>query len=208
MTIGEKIREIYQERGMTELDIAIKSGLSENEIVRVITDNRKPKFSTLCKIAKALHVKPEVLMPSEWNELNDTVGGRIYKACARKCLNKQDLKNLTGLSWTAIKDITLNRREISLYNLFKIARVLDVKPEELWPEDSYAYKKLMDETTGGKIARGAAEKGFTIRGLATEIGVHEGTMARYIRNERIPSTKMLTSIAKVLKVKEDELIGN
>ena len=45
MTIGEKIREIYQERGMTELDIAIKSGLSENEIVRVITDNRKPKFS-------------------------------------------------------------------------------------------------------------------------------------------------------------------
>ena len=51
------------------------------------------------------------------------------------------------------------------------------------------------------------EKGFTQRELASKVGVNEVSMSRYIKGERVPTVPTIVSIAQVLGVSVDYLVG-
>lgn len=61
--VTNHVRLIREARGVTQEDLANKSGVSQNSISRIETGERKPRKSTLAKLAKALEVEdPEVLI--------------------------------------------------------------------------------------------------------------------------------------------------
>lgn len=55
-TIGERIRELRNERGMTQKEVGERAGIAEPTIRRYELGKLNPKFETVQKIAKALEV--------------------------------------------------------------------------------------------------------------------------------------------------------
>ncbi len=55
--IGKQIRELRTKQDMTQLDLAVKSGMEENAVQRLETGRTNPTIKTLLKIAKALDVE-------------------------------------------------------------------------------------------------------------------------------------------------------
>jgi transcriptional regulator with XRE-family HTH domain len=56
VTEGEKIQKLRKEKGLTQAELAKKSGLSEISIRKYENNDRKPKLETIRKIAIALDV--------------------------------------------------------------------------------------------------------------------------------------------------------
>lgn len=57
MTIGEKIREIRKEKGISQKELGTLLGVSQQMIGQYENSSREPKIETLRKIAAALKVK-------------------------------------------------------------------------------------------------------------------------------------------------------
>ena len=56
MTIGERIKKIRLEKGMTQKELAEKCGLFDSAIRRYESGRQNPKIGTVQKIAMALDV--------------------------------------------------------------------------------------------------------------------------------------------------------
>lgn len=61
-TLGERIQNALDVRGMTQADLARKSGLSTGLVAQIVSGRTKdPKFTNVVKIARALDVSLEYL---------------------------------------------------------------------------------------------------------------------------------------------------
>lgn len=58
MTIGERIKEIRQEKNMTQKELGEKCGLADSAIRRYELGKANPKKETIQKIANALNIDP------------------------------------------------------------------------------------------------------------------------------------------------------
>jgi transcriptional regulator with XRE-family HTH domain len=54
--MGERIKELRTARSMTQLDVAIKSGMEENAFQRIESGRTNPSTKTLIKITQALDI--------------------------------------------------------------------------------------------------------------------------------------------------------
>ena len=68
MSIGEKellvchkLKTLREEARMSQLDLALAAGVSQNMIAYIENGKRTPTLSTLLKLCTALNVSPEVL---------------------------------------------------------------------------------------------------------------------------------------------------
>jgi len=71
MTIGEKIKRLRKEKGLTQLELAKKSGISAYSIILYEKDendekSRKPRTGQIQKIANALEVSPADIIGWEY----------------------------------------------------------------------------------------------------------------------------------------------
>ncbi len=60
--LGKTIKKIREQKGLKQLDVAFKSGLSSKYLSRVEQDVQIPPIPTLERICKALDVELPVLM--------------------------------------------------------------------------------------------------------------------------------------------------
>ena len=61
--IAQKIKQVRTEKGLTQLDVAEKSGVSVNYFARIERADVKPSVETLEKVVKALGVKSSDILP-------------------------------------------------------------------------------------------------------------------------------------------------
>jgi transcriptional regulator with XRE-family HTH domain len=62
LKLGYKIKYQRSKQGFSQLDLALKTGLTTRTISRIECGNIDPKYSTLVKIAKALDISlPDLL---------------------------------------------------------------------------------------------------------------------------------------------------
>ncbi|HEX5762019.1 MAG TPA: helix-turn-helix transcriptional regulator [Solirubrobacterales bacterium] len=59
---GSKLREARERLGLTQEEVAQRSGVHVTEISRMEAGKRDPKISTLRRLAEALEVKPGQLL--------------------------------------------------------------------------------------------------------------------------------------------------
>lgn len=73
MSVGENIRTIRKERGLTQKALAEKTGLSVRSIQDFEYDKIVPKLETLLKLASVLQVSPKKINSAvQWDEYIDT----------------------------------------------------------------------------------------------------------------------------------------
>jgi len=99
MDIGAKIKILRKEQGMTQAELAEKSGVAQSAISYIETEGKKPNVHTVSKLAKALGVSPTALFEDErpYRDLHlsaiSTSGARLQEESPP--LNyKQDLENI------------------------------------------------------------------------------------------------------------------
>ena len=61
-TIGTRVREARQKRGMSRADLARAAGLSGGAVSRIESGERSPGAETLARLARALGVELDYLM--------------------------------------------------------------------------------------------------------------------------------------------------
>lgn len=77
MTVGERIKAIRKDRGLTQKELGDRLGLSSQSVAQWENNLRKPKFETTLKIANALGVDASVLAPT-FDELLEDETQSIY----------------------------------------------------------------------------------------------------------------------------------
>lgn len=97
-TVGFRIKAFRKQRGLTQEELAIKSGVSVMSIRRYESEERTPKFATMEKIASALQIDVENVLFS-LEELLEAQHGleKAHKAmCEKELMQYFDLLNLKG----------------------------------------------------------------------------------------------------------------
>jgi len=73
MALGEKIRELRDELGMSQAQLSVQGGLSQGYLSQLENDEvQNPSAAVIFGLARALHVDPRVLMQAAGYE--DAVG--------------------------------------------------------------------------------------------------------------------------------------
>jgi transcriptional regulator with XRE-family HTH domain len=62
---AKRLAALLEERGMTQLELAARVGVTRAAMSRYVSGDREPRFVTLVRIAEELDVSIEELVPSE-----------------------------------------------------------------------------------------------------------------------------------------------
>ncbi len=132
MTVGENIRRIRQERGLTQKQLGEFVGASEAYIRAYESGRRNPKPKSLEKIAEALAVNPEVLANSDFDGIKAMHRlfqvFRQYDGHLFECQDK-DGNDMVGISFGTLTLMRswLDRYENYLQEVEKCNEIKDVK---------------------------------------------------------------------------------
>src|SRR5829696_3808191 len=74
MDIGRRIREVREDLGMPQAELARRAGVASNTIYLIETDRRRPSVGLLEKIARELRTEPAELMRESALPLADASG--------------------------------------------------------------------------------------------------------------------------------------
>jgi transcriptional regulator with XRE-family HTH domain len=60
--VGDRLKDLRIEQALTQRELADKAGIGVNPVNRIELNETEPHMSTIHKLAKALGVKPRVLV--------------------------------------------------------------------------------------------------------------------------------------------------
>ena len=63
-----RLRQEREKKGISQMDLAFKAGLSQNQVNYIETGKRTPNLHTILSICKALEINPAVLFESQDTE--------------------------------------------------------------------------------------------------------------------------------------------
>jgi transcriptional regulator with XRE-family HTH domain len=63
--ISQRLREEREKQRISQMDLSLKAGLSQNQVNYIETGKRTPNLYTLLSICKALQINPAVLFEPE-----------------------------------------------------------------------------------------------------------------------------------------------
>ena len=111
MTIGENIRKIRIDKGLTQRDLAAKLQITQQSIAQYENGKRIPKLSTVRKIANALNVGLNEIITDNWNAFTTN---EISKDFAYP--NHKDITNAVKSAFKQVEKnspVLLNGQELS-----------------------------------------------------------------------------------------------
>lgn len=107
MTLGEKIRKLREEKGLSQKEVAISIDLDRSQYSRIETDKSEATVATLEKIAQALGVKTAYFFgentPLEVNAFDKTLVEKV------KLIDELDEKQKLSI-FTFIDTALANKR--------------------------------------------------------------------------------------------------
>ena len=109
MLVGENIRKLRKEKGLTQKNLGKLSGINEVQIRQYEIGKAKPKIETLEKIAKVLEVSVFTLLDGCFGEYNiDYHKTAEYKEIARNTLGFYTVLKLLECIYKRAEDISVD----------------------------------------------------------------------------------------------------
>ena len=134
MKIGNAIKLIRQERGLTQAELAEMVGTSEAAISRYESCNRVPNLNTFFKLASSLGVTPKELYEGEIDIHAETTAQKIRSLRIRGNMTQADLANKLGISAALVQQYESGNRNPKLETLQALAKGLGVSIVVLLPD--------------------------------------------------------------------------
>lgn len=190
--LGEKIRNLREERNYTLSDLSDKAGLSISYLSEIERGAKRPSIKTIDKIANALNVSRNLLVNIGGDKLKISMGDKIRMIREEKELTLGALAGKVGISPSYLSEIERESVHPSVNTIKMIANALDI---------SVSTIMLSHESTIGLKLRSIREdQGLTQSDLANKASISAGLVGQ-IENGRVqPSLKTLESVADVLGV--------
>ena len=124
MKVGENIRKLRKEKGLTQQELADKCGLSKNGLWNYENENREPTIKTLENISKALNVTVNDLISGN---VTTDIGYTIKKLRRRKGMTQEELANKSNISVRTIANYESGKRKPNLEMIIKICNGLNIQ---------------------------------------------------------------------------------
>jgi|LGVF01.2.fsa_nt_gb transcriptional regulator with XRE-family HTH domain len=133
--VGEKIKKIRKEKGLTQKELGELLGVSDTMIGKWEGNNRKPKIDTLRKIANALQIDFTELMDNnqheDLSEKTRDLTKKIRQLRVLKKLTQLELAEKAGVSLITIRRCEKEKQNLTIDTLYKIANALEIDLSEL-----------------------------------------------------------------------------
>ncbi|MCQ2488157.1 MAG: helix-turn-helix domain-containing protein [Clostridia bacterium] len=82
MKWNDKVLKLMKEQGLSQKQLAQKSGIAESSVSRYLKSNKRPRLDIVINFAKILGVKPEYLLDDD--DIKEDAFTLISSAVARK----------------------------------------------------------------------------------------------------------------------------
>lgn len=119
MTLGEKIKEYRKKAGLTQNDLALKSGLSKNAIYNYENNKRFPTIDVLNRISESLNVPLDILLNTNSEMMDAPLLNIVIK-------DGLDVKQINSLVSTDSINLIASIFEIKGYQIKKDIETNDV----------------------------------------------------------------------------------
>ncbi|WP_258359910.1 helix-turn-helix domain-containing protein [Moorella sulfitireducens] len=193
MTIGEKIRKLREERGVSLEELADRLDIAPDCMVEVEKGERRLSAATLTEVAGIFGVDISYFKEENGEAEKNNLGFRLRRLREQKGITLSELSRRSGVSLAHISEIERSRSTASLKTLEKLAAVLEVSPSSL-------LRSAQEDTLGNKLKRLREKMGLTQKELAQQVGISHSLIGQ-IETDRIqPSLATLSSLAEALGV--------
>jgi len=145
--IGEIIKQLRLEKGLTQKKLAEMTNISEISIRKYENGERKPKIEVLQKLADALEISLNQLMENEKKEYFLGLGETIKKLRKYEKLTQIQLANKVGIGVASIQRYERNELQPNIETLKNIAKALNVSINVLTGATEFISKSLEDYST-------------------------------------------------------------
>lgn len=196
MSVGAKLRQIREERGMPLETLADLLDIPLDCMKEVEEGKRRLSAATLAEVASILGVDVSYFEEKD-SELSpratSRIGAKLRRLREQKGLTLHELSQRSGVSLAHISEIERGRSTASLKTLEKLASALEVST-------SYLLQEERSETLGSKVRRLREKMGLTQKELADQVGISHSLIGQ-IETDRIqPSLATLSRLAEALGV--------
>jgi len=104
MSIGTRIKSFRKQRGLTQVKLAEKAGISRSYLADVEADRYNPSLSTLMELAQALGISVSCLLDNREIDFRNLVG-----ACKEKRVSLESLCELLKIPDVSLELIRTNK---------------------------------------------------------------------------------------------------
>lgn len=153
MTVGEKIKCIRIFRGMTQKELGLAVGLTENRIAQYETNYRTPKKELLNQIAEALHVNSlnfyvevsgsaeDIMQTFFWmDELNPNTVNLFQMTENPELSTEVEYKNSDSWTTSAPVGIFLNYNLVNQFLTEWLTRKTELKNGQITKKEYFEWK--------------------------------------------------------------------
>lgn len=104
MSIGERIKKFRKEKGLTQVKLAEKAGISRSYLADVESDRYNPSLSTLMDVALALNVPSSCLLDDKEIDFRN-----LIQLCKKAGISLNSLAEFLGISQDSLDLINSNK---------------------------------------------------------------------------------------------------
>lgn len=193
MAVGERLRKLREERGMSLDELADRLDIPPDCMAEIERGTRRLSASTLAEVASLLGVETDYFTKKDADAEQDALGAKLRQLRQQKGITLSQLSRQSGVSLAHISEIERGRGRASLKTLEKLAAVLDVPTSSL-------LRSQKEDSLGNKLRRLREKMGLTQKQLAEQVGISHSLIGQ-IETDRIqPSLSTLSSLAEALGV--------
>lgn len=168
MTIGQNIKRIRTEQGLTQEQLGNMCGITGESIRRYELEKVNPKMPNLRKISKALNVSVSEIDESISCVSTNTIGTRIRKQRITHGVTQKELAQRAGLSVQTIQQLEYEQYLPRMETVKKIAHALNISVSDIEsdvcekiyiekPLSSYTMEELLSEV-GRRLDNGTRKE--------------------------------------------------
>ena len=126
LSIGERIRALRTEQGLTQKQLGERCGMSDAEIRKFESDRGSPTVRSLQRIADALGSSVAFLVDEHGASREATTGQRIRMARERAGMKQRDLADKLGVSYVNVSQWERDTRNPKYSTLQKISDAVGI----------------------------------------------------------------------------------
>lgn len=168
--LGNRIADLLKQRGMTQRELAVKTGITEKSMAGIVSGERTPMGPTVANIANALHTTPGYLLGKE-EKKEEEMTGLTTKEQERKAIQK-------------IRKIVNDLGETS-YVGFAMEGVLEIAEENIENDAAFSLKRQLELAETREKERDIQNKA-----LKEEIADLEVVIKKHVESERALQLKI------------------
>lgn len=137
MSIGENIKMLRKEKGLTQKELAKLSGLSEVSIINYEKGRRSPSAKILYQIANGLKVSIERLVGedeavfSDIHDIFSAMGKNVRKRRELLGMSQKELADVAMMRVDILDDFENGKTQLDFNDIIYIAKLLDTPVQNL-----------------------------------------------------------------------------